>query len=462
MTVFITPTFAGTYSANDAINDAIQNSGFYQSKNINGAAIQYVTTTGLSQITSGGGYCFGFLTYGQPYGDQGNGQYRYIGNTFYGEDYTNMDFPADKNANGVDFASMNWVRQPWGDSSSAKAIKASNSKFRRFPGDGSPEYHTAILVGIMVYGATNANNGYTIGETKDSSFYGNIEQYVHILAPPTQYAWGIGRMWHMENGRLWYVTIPIMPNALLPTDPDLSTNLETGTFSGVQPGRKITSTVAYKLNPDHPRPERAGLRLHHVVDGQEFPVRLAPVNGAPLPEKDGYITLNPGDTKVYQYTFTVQSTKSKILSRINPVETDRDRNWDDNRAEAAVIPQSYDIKVEIAPDETVYTTINGELTDITYRVAVTRKDDIAGSIDVTGTLTQKTGSDSFILNLSPGETKEISNSFSAGPGTYTIEAEAWPAAAGDVYPPDNRDRVTVSVVNREFNPETGIHSETLR
>ena len=28
--------------------------------------------------------------------------------------------------------------------------------------------------------------------------------------------WGMGRMWHWEDGSLWYVTIPLPPLSLLP------------------------------------------------------------------------------------------------------------------------------------------------------------------------------------------------------------------------------------------------------
>jgi hypothetical protein len=45
--------------------------------------------------------------------------------------------------------------------------------------------------------------------------------------------------------------------------------------------------VAYKLNPDHPKAERAWLRLHHVVGDLEYPVQLHPVNDAPVPDADG-------------------------------------------------------------------------------------------------------------------------------------------------------------------------------
>ncbi|OPX85777.1 MAG: hypothetical protein A4E53_03372 [Pelotomaculum sp. PtaB.Bin104] len=214
LTAFISQALAGIpFDAITAINDAKQSySDYYkdwspyvpENAPEKDSGLHYVTDSGLSNLTDGNGYSYGFLAYGQPHGDQKDGQYRYIGYTFYGEDYTNMDFPADQNANRADFASQNWIIQPWDDS----AVKESNPNLSKFnpvslPGDGDSKYHTAILAGIMAYGATNANNGYTISSTSNPSFWDNIEQYVHILSPASQYSFGIGRMWHTDqNGDL--------------------------------------------------------------------------------------------------------------------------------------------------------------------------------------------------------------------------------------------------------------------
>lgn len=220
---FLNPALAKTYDATKAIDDAETNFGSYydkSGKNNNGDALYYVSILGLKKITDASGNSYGFLSYGDEHGLE-NGHNRYIGYTFYGEDYTNMDFPADKNANGADFASQNWISQPWGNSPDAMAVKASDPTFSFFnpaglPGDGDSQYHTAILAGIMAYGGTNANNGYTMNGTDDPSFGANVEQYVHILAPPTQYAWGVGRMWHTDaSGTLFYVTVPLQPKAPL-------------------------------------------------------------------------------------------------------------------------------------------------------------------------------------------------------------------------------------------------------
>lgn len=407
--------------------------------------IKWVKITGISSVLIGNSdNTYGALVYGEPHPDNDikNEQYRYIGYTKKNEDYTNPAFPHDA-WNGGYIEDRNWVKNPWKNVPGA----LENSY------DGDSKYLPNIQKGLSVYYADISKGG-------DSSYWINWYQYVHILVPPTEYTWGMGRMWHNTSGSIWYISVPLAPG-ILTAEPDLSTNLETNSFSNVKPGDMITSTVAYKLNPDQPRPERAWLRLHHIVDGQEYPIQLQPVNGAPAPDEKGYITLQPGDVKVYGYTFTVQDTPTKILSRINPVDTKVDKNWDNNRAEAEVKIPAYDISVKIKPDKTTFTAINGDKTGVAFKIYVTRKDNIPGEIHVTGSYKGKTGTYSINTALGPGESEVMPYGFPGTPGSYTVEAEAWPVGADDIYPPDNRDRVTVTVSNQKLESDGGLHVELL-
>lgn len=288
LTALVNSALAGVpYDEKKAIEDALQNySGYYQSKyNFTGEAINYVTDTGLSNLTDGNGYSYGFLAYGQPHEDQKDGQHRYIGYTFYGENYTNMDFPADKNAGGADFSSQNWIIEPWKD----PVVQANNPQLKKFnpdglSGDGDSKYHTAILAGILAYGGTNANNGYTISETSDPVFWNEIERYVHILSPGTSRAWGIGRMWRYdENGSLWYVTVPIMPGGLLPEPGNLkAVSIDLGVPQGqlAGPGTEYTATVVFENESDQAFPGTPVAVLH----GQ-YQATLYDENGQVFPKK---------------------------------------------------------------------------------------------------------------------------------------------------------------------------------
>ncbi|MCL5058879.1 MAG: hypothetical protein M1130_12990 [Actinobacteria bacterium] len=391
------------------------------------------------------------FAYGEPFGDVKDDRYRYIGETIMGEDFTNPYFPHDAWAGGK-LESRKWIPEPWD-------IDSIQTKYNLFPNkfNNRAEYLPSIQRGLELFYA-DAIQG------PSNPMWNHWHEYLHILQPPTKWAWGLGRMWHQvssgENKGIWYITIPLPPMADT-VAPDLSTNLETNSFSNVKPGDKITSTVAYKLNPDHPRPERAWLRLHHIVNGQEYSIQLQPVNGAPAPDEKGYITLQPGDVKVYGYTFTVQDTPTKILSRINPVDTKEDKNWDNNRAEAEVKIPAYDISVKIKPDKKTFTAINGDKTGVAFKIYVTRKDNIPGEIHVTGSYKGKTGTYSINTALGPGESEVMPYGFPGTPGSYTVEAEAWPVGADDIYPPDNRDRVTVTVSNQKLESDGGLHVELL-
>ena len=80
-------------------------------------------------------------------------------------------------------------------------------------------------------------------------------------------------------------------------------------------------------------------------------------------------------------------------------------------------------------------------------------------IDVTGSIKDGFPID---LKLGPGESGKVEYGYPARPGTYHIDAEAWPEGAEDIYPPDNRDRITITVENEVFDLDTEIRSGVLR
>ncbi|MCG9966744.1 hypothetical protein L9W92_01560 [Pelotomaculum terephthalicicum JT] len=279
-------SYAELYNPDLAIANAL--AGGYYTQESNGKSINYVPVSTLTNYQVGNNY-FGALVYGSPQdvpgNDYRNGQYRYLGYTKYGDKYTNIGFPPDSYANGAYLDGQEWIPEPW--KNGATGITEPN------PYDGSMEYYQNIKNGIYMYyqGGTNINGYNVAGEAVYPNFWDNIVQYVHILAPSTQYAWGIGRMWHRdESGNLWYLTVPLMPTELLsggsqptPKYPDYaitnatinSTNIEIGktcnisfNVSQIDPQFADYKTVSLKADRDGYQFYSGNLSIRNT-DGQK-------------------------------------------------------------------------------------------------------------------------------------------------------------------------------------------------
>lgn len=391
------------------------------------------------------------FVYGEPYGDikideKGSLRYRYIGETAMGEDFLNPFFPHDEWRAGLKLENFMLYHEPWKEPA-LKGFKIYGKPFRFMPNpfNGQGKYLPYIQEGLKRYWADGI-----IGESHP--MWSKWHEYVYIQQPPTKWTWGLGSAFHIDSrGIKWYIPIPL-PSEMDLVVPDLRTNLETDSFKGIKPGDKITSTVAYSLNADHPRPERAWLQLHHVVDGQEYSVQLEPVNGAPVPDEKGYIIINPGETKVYKYTITVQSTKSIVRTRVNPIDSTEDKDWSNNRAEAQVVSAMFDVKIELTSDRYTLTILpngGGDRANVTVRI--TRKDYIPVELPINITL--HTGNPVVIpMNLGPGGTHVINLPFASW-NTTTISGEVWPDGMDDANPLDNVDSITITVNHITIPPE---------
>lgn len=258
----------------------------------------------------------------------------------------------------------------------------------------------------------------------------------------------------MVEGWRWYLPGIIKWYGIKEAVPDFSTKLEKNKFSNVKPGEKLTSTVTYSLNKDHPQAEIAWLRLHHVIDGKEYPITLEPLNPADKPNEKGYIELQPGESKTYRYSFTAQNTPSKIVSRINPISTSQDRDWSNNRDEAIVEVAGCDISVKLTPQNLDGKWLISGSEQIKIFCVTKRKDNLPIQIPVRLTVNGPAGTKVQTFTLAPGGKNQYNYVFTAtSSGTYTITAEAWPTGdIKDIYPADNKDQITISVVKENLPP----------
>jgi len=193
----------------EAVNLVNQELGreYFTQTNLTGESINWIKISGLSGVTIGStSDTFGALVYGDPHSDPSdnpqtkNGQYRYLGYTYNGEHYTNPAFPHDAWAGGY-LEDRHWIKTPW-DNNVVSGV--SQNDF-----DGNTKYLPNIQRGIATYYTDVSKGG-------DSDYCNNWYQYVHILVPPTEYTWGMGRMWHQElGGGIWYISVPLAPGAML-------------------------------------------------------------------------------------------------------------------------------------------------------------------------------------------------------------------------------------------------------
>ncbi|GBF33964.1 hypothetical protein DCCM_3075 [Desulfocucumis palustris] len=424
----VVPAFAEQlFNPQTAIENALNN-GYYKSQNPDGDILNYVSIPILNYYLRGENY-YGCLVYGQPHGDIKGDQYRYMGYTKFKptpdvkEDYTNIAFPPDVTHTGY-FEDQKWIIRPWwnGDVQAEYNVDFNNGL------DGTDKYAKNINYGVMLYynEKYNANNYQLKGVTAETrSFWENIDQYIHILAPPTEYAWGIGRMWRVNSsGGINYITVPISPGALLKF-PDLSVKLQEDRFTDKKAGEKITSTVSYTLDADYSEEEVAWLRLHHVVSGQEYPIALVSVDSADTPNEKGHVVFKPGKTKTYQYTFTVQDRNTTILARINPADPYvQDKKWDNNRDEAPVTIVSACTDISVTGIKSLNSTVVGGRPEKFTATIKRANDGPSGNVAVKVTVTGSNGlKKEKTYSMAKGQTVQyswvdtISNTI-----TYTVQA----------------------------------------
>jgi len=174
------------------------------------------------------------LTWGDPHNEPGesdrDGQPRYLGYTYWNEDFTNPAFPHDAWAGGK-LEDRNWIEEPW--------YYAPGQQPNDY--DGKAEYREAVALGLKLY-----YGDVVYGPKLRPEFWGSLEKYVHVLAPPSYYTWGMGRMWHrLADGSVWYLSVPIAPTGML-LDADLAVRIEPAEVTA-RPGDEVTFTAYLKL-----------------------------------------------------------------------------------------------------------------------------------------------------------------------------------------------------------------------
>jgi len=421
-------------------------------------------------------------------GHPGKQEPRYIGYTFDGDLFASDYFPDDA-PNHTAPAQRDIIKKPWD-----KYLASGEN------GDVSDYSWGIIIKALATYHNRIGFQDYQNSFANNSAFWGNfnketVKDYFKVLAEPRPGLAGAVRHWHNRHdmGGIWYDVIfirwDILPNFIVES-------IDPGT-DRARSGETYTGKVVLKARPDASFMsdpvtgqlfEAMGVKAELTQD-YAVPFGIT-VNGRLAPVKN--IQPVAGLDNIFQYRVPAGSTESRLeftfdwavpdnldcnkitlaagvneSVRVLPKDVWGYMDWSeitntDNVKTAEVSLNSlHDVKVEITPVKSVFTAINGGKTSVGFKIRVTRKDSLPGEIDITGSVQGFTGTHPFSFKLGPGAYEEWDYGFAGTPGSYTVEAEAWPGGVTDQFPDDNRDAVTVTVENKTINFDSKIRSDLL-
>lgn len=275
----------------------------------------------------------------------------------------------------------------------------------------------------------------------------DLKENAHVLED--RYKTDVGFAQVVEGWR-WYLPVMIIWYGVPEAVPDFWVELIPDRFE-TEPGQTIEGTARFGLNEDHHQPEEAWLRLDHVVNGTYYPAVLEPLDPADMVEANGYIMFDPGEVKEYRFSLNVQAGSEMAVGRINPISTNQDRDWSNNRAEAPIILPATctDISVTLTRAQGGERLV-GEKTQLV--ATVTRaKDGPEGPVNVRF----KFGHGSWReFTLNQGQSRTFNDVVTHNrAGSITYSAEAWPVGIEDCNPANNKAALAIPVNERFVPPD---------
>ncbi|MHB8158118.1 MAG: PQQ-binding-like beta-propeller repeat protein, partial [Desulfocucumaceae bacterium] len=185
---------------------------------------------------------------------------------------------------------------------------------------------------------------------------------------------------------------------------DLKSGIPAGEQAKIGQTYTATAKVIYKKSPTNNRndqkwPIQANIGGYHIVGDTPYRGVLKDSNDKDLEynRDDGQqnvFLVNQGDEKEFSFNWTASSSSKYLLVATNinypknpPHLLTNDHpelDYKNNEASVPLSVQGYDIKIKITPDDSTVNTVNGKPAMITFKIAVTRKDDLPGNIVATG------------------------------------------------------------------------------
>jgi|GEM_PF-2179858 len=413
--------------ANQEIQQKYGHAEYYAPQNINGLPVNADLLRSRALIV-----------YGSPHDlDPATSHHRYLGQTMAGEEYTNTLFRHDPNPTPGLINDWDWIPNPWRSNEVEKSLKDRREpRLKENQFNGNPELNDSIIRGLESY---QQGEGAAINFVRDNTPW---HTYVHVLQPPTDYTWGMGRMWHQRPDGIRYLTVPMAPlKAGPPPELDLAvTALDSGVPAGekARPGQQYTGTMVVENLSGVAASKPAAVKATH--------------NGhvAVITDHDGNIVqalqLPPGEkmTLYFKWHGSAKSI-SELKATINlPPDEDLAEITYDNNEKTVMVPiDLQNLWVEV--DKSKQEALEGN----SVNVAATIHND-SGQLLVTRLVWKLDGKvikDIPNFDIIKQETDSVT--VTPGAGSHTLTVEVNPdrdKPAGEVTYDDNKKTVSINIL----------------
>jgi hypothetical protein len=129
-----------------------------------------------------------------------------LGETMGADTFWNFYAPMDAWDASKTFEQRIWILYPWNNSRTISLCR-DKSFDSDTPGIGQ-RYQDNIENGILAFYHNVLGTNWRTPPDPSLTW----ADYVHVMQPPTANGFGVGRMWHMVSGHLWYLIVPIAPD----------------------------------------------------------------------------------------------------------------------------------------------------------------------------------------------------------------------------------------------------------
>lgn len=297
-------------------------------------------------------------------------------------------------------------------------------------------------------------------------------KYVNILQPPTYNTWGYGIGFYRYNGSFTYKSFPIAPlrMALMPDfyptpDTEKMYKPEYKTCAKVVTGKAgevVNVTVSLNNSGEKAITDFKAVWFGHgndAVGGWNSPIWQAE-------PKD--IEVGKGEQKTFTVPVTIpqpgQETRLVFAVNQSKKHPSLERSFENNLMIIKVEPEGVDIEADLPDEPFVYIIKPGETANVYVPLIIKRNDTGETPVNVDVKYSGPFGDISKQVTLAGFSIGENITGYdikfsTSKPGTYKIDASAWPVGVTDIKPENNTDQATVIVKLKDSPPAQKVNPD---